>query len=235
VIVRGVAVEAQDGVRVRIEARSDRGEPLGARELAAAPGQCAGLRDAIDLVLTLFVEYESPSASARRVVPGVGAELGLAQAPLPRLALSAGPAFYLALGDVIRLHASAAYWPPVSIETARGVGASLEAVSLRLRGCALAFAGLGLCTGLEGGALIATPLELAGPEHQVRLLLQGLLEAAFELELGSAARLQLAAGGLLSLSRPELSYIRADGERSALYRPELVGLSFRVILIIPTE
>lgn len=233
VIVRGVIEDGPSGVRVHIQASGARGEALGTRELVAPPGQCATLRDAIGLVLTLFVEYEEPSAS--ETVLGFGAEASLADGPLPRIAFSAGPALYLALGPVLRLHASAAYWPRVSIRTARGVGATLEAFSLKLRGCARGWAGLGLCAGVEGGALLAEPLELAGPERQVRLLAQGLLDASWEVELASVLRADLGVGSLFSLSRPEFSYLRADGGRMAVYRPPLAGVIFRCTLIIVGE
>jgi len=233
IIVRGVIEDNASGVSVHIEAANDRGEPLGTRELSAPPGQCASLRDAIDLVLTLFVEYEAPQPVEARF--GLGAKVGLAQTPLPRFAVSVGPAVFVALGDTLRLHASAAYWTPVSIQTARGVGATLEAVSLELLGCARIWMGLGLCTGVESGALISTPLQLDGPAEQLRVLAHGLLEAGWELELERLLRLELAGGALYSLSRPSFSYLRADGERMAVYRPDAVGAIFRMSIIILTE
>lgn len=235
VSLRGVVDEGADGVRIRIEATDDRDATLGMRELTAPAGQCAVLREAIGLVLTLFVEHEEAVRARDDTALGIGAEVSLAQAPLPRIALSAGPALFLSLGSAVRLHASAAYWTPVAIETARGVGARLEALSLELLACARLWRGLGLCTGLESGALIATPLRLRGPERQVRLLAHGILQASWELELGEAAVVDFAAGALLSLSRPAFSYLNAEAERRAVYRPELVGMIFRLSVIIPTE
>lgn len=235
VLVRGVVDDGPDGVRVRIEATSSRGEPLGTRELKAAAGQCETLRDTIALVLTLFVEYEGPSNDETDIALGIGAEASVAQVPMPRMALALGPALSVDIGRVLQVQVSAAYWPPVSIRTARGVGATLEALSLELRGCARAWAGLGLCTGVEGGALMAVPLRLTGPERQTRLLAHALLEARWELALAEIVRLDLAAGALVSLSRPAFSYLKADGREMAVYRPDPVGINFRLAIIIPTE
>lgn len=235
VIVRGEARETSDGAVVTIEAVSDRGEVIGTRELTAPAGECATLRSAIALVLTMFIEHEAATREDGDVALGIGGELSLAQAPLPRTAFALGPAAVLSLGEIVQLHAVAAYWLPVAIETPRGVGATVEAASLELRGCARFWAGLGLCTGFEGGALIASPRRLNGPERQVRLLAHALLEGAFELDLGGAARIDAAVGALLSLSRPELSYLTGQGVRRAVYRPEQLGMNFRLSIIIPTE
>lgn len=235
VIVRGVAREQGHGVNVRIEAVSDQGALIGTRELTAPAGECETLRSAIALVLTMFIEHEAAARQEHAVELGVGAELSLAQAPLPRLALALGPALTLAFGSSLQLHTVVSYWLPVAIETPRGVGATVEAASLELRGCARFWGGLGLCTGFEGGALIASPRRLEGPERHVRLLAHALLEAAFQLDLGESARIDAAAGGLWSLSRPELSYVTGQGDRRAVYRPDLLGMNFRLSIIIPTE
>lgn len=79
---------------------------------------------------------------------------------------------------------------------------------------------------------MAEPRELEGPERQVRLLAHAILDAGWEVELGSVARADLAVGALLSLSRPAFSYLRADGELMAVYRPQLAGVIFRLTLII---
>jgi len=235
VMLRGAVQDGPNGVSVRVEATDARGKTLGSRELSAAAGECAQLRDAIGLVLTLFVEYEGASKAERDTRLGFGAELSLAEAPLPRMAVSLGPVLWLALGPVVQLHASAAYWPAVSIRTARAVGATLEAFSLRLRGCARIWAGLGLCGGIESGAVVSEPLQLRGPQRQVRLLAQGLLEASWELTLADVLRVDVAGGALLSLRRPAFSYLRADGERMAVYRPQLAGMILRVTVIIAGE
>lgn len=233
--VRGVVEDGAGGVRVHIEATDARGTPLGMRELTAPAGECAAIRDAIALVLTLFIEYEAPSHEETEAVLGFGAEVSLAQAPMPRIAWSAGPVVSLAIGRLLQLYLGAAYWPVVAIHTRRGTGAELEALSLELRACARAWAGLGLCAGVEGGALMAEPLELTGPEQQTRLLAHAALEASWQLELASMLSVDFAAGGLLSLSRPSLSYRRADGSEMAVHRPEPAGVNFRLTIIIPTE
>ena len=234
-IVHGAIEDGSNGVRVHIEAASARGEQLGTRELSASAGQCASLRGAIGLVLTMFAEYDAPSSSASDDIWGFGAAAALASEPLPRFAISVGPALMFEHDRFLQLRVSAAYWPPVSIETARGVGATLEAFSLTLRACARVWDGFGLCAGAEGGALSATPRRLIGPARQVRLLAHGLLDARWEVSLARALRADFALGPLLSFSRPAISYLRADGERMAVYRPQLMGIIFRLTLIILDE
>lgn len=233
--VRGVVDDDANGVRVHIEAIGAHGEPLGMRELTAPAGQCASIRDAIALVLTLFIEYEAPANERTDLVFGLGGEIGLAQAPMPRLAWSVGPTLSLAIERALELYLGAAYWPAVAIKTARGTGAELTAVSAELRACVRPWRGLGVCGGLESGALMAVPLELEGPERQTRLLAHALLEVSYRLELARMLLVDLAGGGLVSLSRPSFSYLRADGDEMAVYRPDLAGVNFRLTIIIPTE
>jgi hypothetical protein len=234
VILQGNVEDDDRGVRVHIEARSARGELIGTRELNADAGQCASLRDAIGFVLTLFVEHEVPQQAPGPVL-ALGAALSLARVPMPRMAFALGPAATLVFEDGFELQLSAAYWLPVVIQTARGVGASLEALSLELRACMRFWAGLGSCAGVTGGALIAAPLELRGPERQARLLAHAGLELGWALPIMDALRVELAAGALLSLSRPSFSYLREDGTRMAVYRPQAAGAIFRLAVIIPTE
>jgi hypothetical protein len=231
-IVHGAIADDLDGVHVHIEAASVNGETLGTRDLHAPAGQCASLRDAIVLVLTLFVEYADDVEAEPANVLGFGAAGELASTPLPRFAFAVGPALLFEHDRSLQLRVSAAYWPEVEIATARGVGATLQAVSMALRACLRVIAGFGLCAGVESGALIATPLRLRGPARQVRLLGHGVLDARWELELGRIMRADLAAGPLLSFSRPAFSYLRADGERMAVYRPRLTGIIFQLTLII---
>lgn len=235
VFVRGSVDDGPRGVTVQLEAADRSGTPFGTRELSAPAGRCASLRDAIVLVLTLFIEHQTPPVDELDIRFGFGAAASLAQTPMPRLAVGLGPALLLALGPVLRLHARAAYWPPVSIQTARGIGTTLEAASLDLRGCARIWAGLGLCGGFEGGALWAIPLQLRGPERQVRLLALGSLAASWELLLGERLRAEIAAGALLAFSRPAFSYLRADGERMAVYRPPALGANLLASFIILSD
>jgi hypothetical protein len=240
VIVRGDIQDLSTGVRVRLEARNLDGTLRGTRELSAAPGQCASLRGAIVLVLTLLVEHDEPaleqSADSSDVHFGIGASVNLQSVPLPRVTVSGGLASTLELGRVLRFHADAAYWLPVAIQTPRGVGATLHAFSLALRACARFWGerhsfGLSLCAGAEGGPLIATPRGLEGPARQVRLLAHGLLELRWEAYLGAGV-LHVAAGPLLSFSRPSFSYVRADGATMPVYRPQLGGIIFQIAFII---
>jgi hypothetical protein len=235
VIIRGEADDVSTGVTVRLEATDERGEPLGSRELAAPAGECVSLREAIVFVLTLFVEYDEKIGSDVELALGFGAEGTLAQAPMPRIALAVGPALWLGVGSVLRLRVRGAYWPRVSIETARGVGASLEAFSLQLGVCARIWKGIGVCASGEGGALIAAPLELQGPPRQARLLAHGVLGASWELALVGALHGELGAGAQLSFSRPPFSYTRADGTRMAVYRPRAVGAILHASIIILDE
>jgi hypothetical protein len=241
VIVHGVVEDGSAGARVRIEARNTNGALLGTRELSAPAGRCASLRGAIALVLTLFVERDDQadeqSGDRSDTRFGFGASVAALSTPLPRMTVAAGPSLSLDLGPVLRFQIDAAYWVPVSIETQRGVGAQLEAFSLALRACARlwgersAFA-LGLCAGTELGALVASPLQLAGPERQTRLLAHGMLDLRWDTQLASFARLALAVGPLLSFSRPSFSYLRSNGQRATIYRPQLGGIIFQITFII---
>jgi hypothetical protein len=238
VVVRGVAEDLASEARARIEARTADGVLLGTRELVAPAGQCASLRGAIALVLTLFVERDEASDDGLADVRvGLGAALAVLSTPLPRATLAGGPSLSLELGRALRIRADASYWLPVSIQTSRGVGARMEAVSVALRGCVRVWGepkgwALSACPGVELGALIATPQRLAGPTRQARLLAHGFLELRAEAPLGTAAALEVAAGPLLSLSRPQFSYVRRDDATMDVYRPQLGGAFLQVSLII---
>jgi hypothetical protein len=82
------------------------------------------------------------------------------------------------------------------------------------------------------GGLIATPLKLEGPRRQTRLFALGILDFRWETSLGSFALLDVAAGPVLSLSRPNFSYVRDDGTPMQVYRPQLGGIYFQVAFII---
>jgi hypothetical protein len=241
VILRGEVQDAPSGVRVRLEARSVDGTLLGTRELSAGPGECGSLRGALGLVLTLLVEHDDPSleqsADTSDVHVGLGLSVNVQSIPMPRTAISFGPAFALELGRVLRLRLDGAYWLPVEIQTSSGVGAKLQAFSLALRVCTRFWGdrrsfGLSLCAGGEGGPLIATPQMLEGPEQQVRLLAQGFLELHWEAKLASAGLLDVAVGPVLAFSRPSFSYVRSDGASMAVYRPQLGGIIFQIAFII---
>jgi hypothetical protein len=240
VIVHGEVRDLSSGVRVRLEARTRDGTLLGTRELSAEAGQCASLRGAIGLVLTLLVDHEDAwleQSDHDGVRFAVGAVVSLQSIPLPRATVSAGPTLAVELGRAMRLQADFAYWVPVTIQTVRGVGAKLEAFTLALRACGRFWGertsfGLSICVGAEGGPLIATPRNLEGPERQVRMLAHGLLELRWEARLAADAALELAVGPLLSFSRPSFSYVRADGATMPVYRPQLGGIIFQVAFII---
>ncbi|HKP55458.1 MAG TPA: hypothetical protein VJV78_01985 [Polyangiales bacterium] len=240
VILRGDVHDGSDGVRVRLEARSREGALLGTRELSAEAGECAALRGAIGLVLTLLVERDDGSLAhgdGASVHFGVGPFVDIQSLPLPRASLSFGAAFALEIGSVLRLQLDAAYWVPVVIETPSGVGATLQALSVGLRACVRFWGdrssfGLALCAGAHAGPLISSPRMLEGAESQVRLLAQGLLELRWEANLEDFASLNLAVGPLLSFSRPSYSYVRADNMTMDVYRPQLGGIIFQIAFII---
>jgi hypothetical protein len=241
VVVHGVVEDGSAGARVRIEARSVNGALLGTRELSAPPGRCASLRGAIGLVLTLFVERDDglDEQSGDRIGArfGFGASVTAASTPLPRMTIAAGPSLSLELGSVLRFQADGEYWLPVRIETQRGVGARIGAFSFALRACARLWGkssgfGLGLCAGADLGALVVSPLQLAGPERQTRLLAHGMLDLRWEAPLATFGMLTFSAGPLLSFSRPWISYVRSDGRRMPVYRPHLGGIIFQITFII---
>jgi hypothetical protein len=239
VILRGVIADDPSGPRVRIEARSPSGALLGERTLTAPPGRCETLRDAIALVLTLFVDEES------RVpldAPDVRLAFGLSgsaiSTPLPRMTSSAGPALSLGIGSLLRLRADAAAYWPVAIQTTRGVGARMYALSMALRACVRVLGEpsgfvLRVCAGSELGALTATPLGLAkGPARQTRLLAAGLLDLRLEKQLADFGLLDVALGPVLELSRPSISYLRSDGASMPVYRPSLTGVMMQLSLLL---
>jgi hypothetical protein len=240
VIVRGVIDDGSTEARVRIDARSSNGVLLGTRELIAPTGRCASLRGAIALVLTLFVDRDDGSDAAAGadadIRGGFGVHGEVVSSPLPRATIAVGPAFSLEVGHVFGLHADAAYWIPVSIETQRGVGAKLAAFSLALRACARFWGsrvfGLQLCGGAEMGALVVSPLRIEGPARQIRLLGHAVLDLRLEAQLASFAAVDVAIGPLLSFSRPALSYVGGDGARMPVYRPQLGGILFQLTFII---
>jgi hypothetical protein len=237
--VHGVIEDGSAEAHVRIDARSKSGALLGTRELTAPAGRCSSLRGAIALVLTLFVDRDEGDASGEESVDtriGFGISGEVVSIPLPRTTFAAGPTLSLDVGRYLRFQADGAYWVPVSIQTQRGVGAKLEAFSFRLRACGKLWGdgtfGLRVCVGGEAGAIVASPLELAGPPRQTRLLAHGMLALGWETQLGKVALIDLAAGPVLSLSRPAFSYTRGNGERMAVYRPKLGGIIFQLTFII---
>jgi hypothetical protein len=219
------------GVRVRLEARSPRGRLLGTRELRAPPGECAGLRSDIDLVLMLLVEgtdHAAPESARLRL--GVGLWAGLIVHALPRATGALGPLLTLDLGAYAQLRVDAAYWLPVAVQTSRGIRADMQAASLALRVCP-SIAGsehsvllLRLCSGVQLGALIASQTRPEGPAPQLRVLSEVLLELRAGLRVGSLGTLELAAGPTLALSRPSIVAVHSDASRVLLFRPPTFGM-----------
>jgi hypothetical protein len=241
VTLRGVIKDGASEARVRLEARTATGVVIGMRELSAEPGRCASLRDAIALVLTMFLDREGEmqleALAEGSLRFGIGAAGGVASTPLPRATFIAGPSVSLEVGSLLRFRLDGAYYWPVTIRTRAGLGTKLEAYSVALRACFGLWSdpsvfGLRLCVGGEVGALVATPLGLEGPAKQTRLLAQGSLDVRWEKQLGSFAMFDAAVGPLVSFSRPPFSYIRNDDEEIRVYQPGLLGILFQITFII---
>jgi hypothetical protein len=241
-LVRGTIEERSSGVLVRLQAQRSDGKLLGLRELRGQPGQCAALRDDIGLVLTLLVERdgvgveEPPAPSALRL--DLGLWTGFLVNTLPRGTFGLGPALALDLGGYAQLRADAAYWLPVSIQTAGGIQATLQAASLALRICPRlagneeSLFSMRLCGGAQLGALFTSQTQPAGAATQTRLIVQGLLELRSGLRLGRTAQLELALGPILSLNRTSLLAVRSDGSSVQLYRQPSAGLILSLGFII---
>jgi hypothetical protein len=237
--ILGSVDDAASGVVVRLRAQRIDGKLLGMRELRAQPGQCAALRTDISLVLTLLVENnrvvtsEPPAPEFK-----LGLWAGLLVNTLPRATFGGGPAFALDIVGDVQLRADAAYWLPVAVQTAGGIRAQLQAASLALRVCPhIAGAddgvfGLRLCGGGQLDVLFASQTQPAGFGSQVRVIAQGLAELRGALRLGRTARLELALGPLLALSRLSLYAVGSDGSRVLLYRPPILGMILSLGFII---
>ncbi|MDB4975138.1 MAG: hypothetical protein JWN48_3479 [Myxococcaceae bacterium] len=240
VLVRGRIEEGASGVRVQLEARSADGALLGTRELSAPAGECASLRRSLGLVLTMLVDgdvhRETPLGGERGPSWALGAGLGLMSAALPAVTPGLDLQLGLSARERLQLRARASYWLPVSIETERGVGARLQAVSFGLAACprlsqAARVVHVGLCAGTQLGALVSTPRRLDGPARQARLLAQLTLELKLSMRVGRRSAIEGSVGPLLALHRPRFFYDRGP-DRAAVFRPALFGALVRVAVII---
>jgi hypothetical protein len=235
----GTVEDSADGALVRLTARRRNGEVRGSRELRADPGACAALSEDLSLVLTLLVEGEAAASSAAGPIP-LRIELGLGGAfllnMLPRGSFGVGAALALDLGSQLQVRADALYWLPLEVETGSGIRARLQAGSLALRICPrlarVGSAQLRACAGAQLGTLINSQLEPEGPETQVRLLAQGLVELRAGLHVWQTARLELAGGPLMALNRTRIFAVQSDGTRVQLYRSPFLGLILSLALII---
>jgi hypothetical protein len=240
VIVRGRIDESTTAVHVAIEARSASGQLLGTRELEARAGECASLRPALGLVLTLLVEGEGDDTPQGEFALGT-LRLGVVSSALseafPRVNVGVGLALALDVGGFLRLRADGNYWWPVSVEARRGVRAQLEAGALALRACprvwepARAFA-LRICAGTQLGALITSQRPGPGSEAQWRWWAQLLIDVQGDLRLGQALVLEAAIGPYFSFQRMQWFAVSDSGARTLLYEAPRLGLFFRLALII---
>lgn len=242
VLIRGSIEDADSGVSVRIEARNRAGTLLGTRLLHAGVGQCAGLRDALGLVLTVLLENYLPNAAQSDVSTddsahwGLGATVALASSLFPRAAVGGGPALSWELDARWQLRVDALYWLPVAIATPQGLHAELSALAGVVRGCPrLWTAGrrfeLQACAGLQLGALFTTQPAGQGPELQTRLLASALVELRGRLHCGPLD-LEAGAGPLLALERTTLTALTPHGAREPLFTPARVGVIFSLTFII---
>lgn len=229
VLVEGGVEELPESARARLTARDASGAVLGTRELVAPARECASLRAALGVVLTMLLDQEvalAPATRSRRALSG-GPFLALRSGLLPRLAPGLGLDLALELRPGLRMRADLSYLFPVSSETTTGVGARFQALTVGLGACpALARRWLWLCTGAQLSSLYATPRGLNGP-GQLRLLGQAVLELVASLPLSRSSRLSAGLGLVVSPSRPEFFYVRNTGSEARVLRPELFGALLR--------
>ena len=239
VVVHGRVHETDSDVRVSIEALSASGELLGTRVLEGPVRECAQLRDAIGLVLTVLVERIQLEERSEPGALGLGGVVSLQSSPLPRTSLSAGLTLSYDLGRRFLLRGEGAFWFPYAIETPSGGGAKLLGVSVALRACPQLLGdrstlGVRLCACVQGTAIMSEPQKLSGPERQLRLVAQGALEVRLEKSIGRAVLVELAAGPLATFNRPEYAYLRANGTERFVYQPARFGVIVQLALIILT-
>lgn len=241
IVVTGSVQETAAGARATLEARAADGALLGVRELSAALGDCASLRRPLGLVLTMLID--TPSADLRsRSLPrrrgggAVGAALAFQTGVLPRVALGVALTGAVELAARVQLRAAAAHWLPVSAQTREGVGARLQATTLALLVCPQLGERdglrLSLCSGLQLGALLSTPLRLEGPVRQARLLAQLVFALGLRRQLGRASALEASIGPVVSLLRPRSYYLDETRQPVDVHRPAALGAIVQLTLII---
>ena len=241
-LVRGSIDDGAAGVRAWFEARTPAGELVGTRELAALPGECAGLRRSLALVLAILLDRPThPPAVAptprHTRAPRFGVSLGLLSGSLPRVAPGVGLSLVQPVSNTLRVRADGSYWLPQTGTNGAGVGATMSAATGGLALCPEWTLGhtrwsLQGCAGGQLGALMATPRGLQRPAPARRLLAQVVVELGLSLRVSPRARLFLSAGSTCALSRPRFFYDRADHESVLIGRPLLFGAIARLGMTI---
>lgn len=234
--IGGRIVERDSWVRVHLEARDVHGTLLGSRVLEAQRGSCTALRGAIVLALTLLIEHRSPPPDAPDV--GLGLEGALLWHGAPRTNIGVGPALRVALGRVLELRSSAAYFWPVVLQSSRGIRATVHTVSVATRLCprliGRADDGLTLyaCTGLQVETWL-TRQSRGASASELRAQLHWLVELRAAVRSIGATRVELAVAPLLALHRVAMVSAHGDdGQRVLLYRAPPVALIFLLGFVI---
>jgi hypothetical protein len=241
-LVRGSVRETSEGAYAVLDAQLADGTPVGRRELVAPAGECASLRQALALVLTLFAE-EGEGARASRTDPWTtpgrplwGLTTGLLFGPMPRAEGGLGALLAVELARGLRGRLDASYFLPRSIQTRIGQGARLEAAALGIRICprlvaAARFTFRG-CAGSELGGWFASPKELSATAHRTRLFAQGVVELEVEARVLPRLALTISLGPTLPFARPQFYARTADDKSLTVFRPGLLGAFLRMGVII---
>lgn len=235
--------EHSSGVTARLEVRDKNGTPLGTRELSAAPGECAALREPMALILLMLLDREPESAgpSAAAGSPdarafGLGASLGALLGVLPRADAGIGVVVLPQIGEQLHARIDAGYWFPVTAQTSEGRGGNFRAFSLAGAFCTSLWgspAGLGvsLCGGVQLAVIQARAQNLLLAHRAARAVGQGFAS----LELSSRwdrAELRADLGPTLNVARPQFYLLQGAGDRLDVHRPAAIGAIFRLALII---
>jgi hypothetical protein len=230
------------GVSARIEVRDEGGHPIGTRELLAAPGECAALREPIAVVLLMLLDREpepSESSAADRsgATPfGAGASFGGLAGMLPRADAGFGLVVVAKIREALHVRLDGGYWFPVTAHTSEGRGGNFRAFSLAGALCRSVWQssnglGVSLCGGAQLAVIQARARNLLVEHREARALGQGFLT----LELsGRWDRSELRAdlGPTLAFARPRFYMLQDDGASLDVHRPALLGAIFRIALII---
>ncbi|MFM2416305.1 MAG: hypothetical protein RL385_1028 [Pseudomonadota bacterium] len=243
--VRGGVREDADRVYAYLDAQLADGTPLGRRELTAAAGECASLRQALALVLTLFAEEsEAAVGRPRNVWPAPGSlrwglTTGVLMGTLPRADGAAGALLVSELAKGLRGRIDATYFFPIAVQTQAGQGARIDAAALGLRICPHLWGEgtlvLRACAGADLGVFRARPKALSEGAQRVRLLGQGILTLEAEARLHARLGLLVGLGPTFPFARPHFYLRTAADQPITVFRPGLVGAFLHMSVIISTR
>ncbi|MFM2416916.1 MAG: hypothetical protein RL385_1639, partial [Pseudomonadota bacterium] len=243
--VRGGVREDADGVYAYLDAQLADGSPLGRRELTAAAGECASLRQALALVLTLFAEESGAAIRRPRNLWPVqgslrwGLTTGVLVGTLPRADGAAGVLLVSELAKGLRGRIDATYFFPIAVQTRAGQGARIDAAALGLRLCPHLWGErtlvLRACAGADLGAFRARPKALSEGVQRMRLLGQGSVTLEAEARILSRLGLLVGLGPTFPFARPHFYLRTADEQPLTVFRPGPVGAFLHMSLIISTR